>query len=125
MIFRTITELEKQIGQRKPLAYFNTLKMDDYIRAMWHYYGIMIHDSADYNGFVRKNSRFDIYIPKLKEDHHIYSFKESDCDYRCVRVFPDVKRTINLMYHADPDRFRWLYINMWRKDLLEEGDKIE
>lgn len=42
------------------------MKADQYIKDMWHYFGIMIIDKYEYKGFVKKfGGYYEIYIPVL------------------------------------------------------------
>ena len=77
------------------------MKADQYIKDMWHYFGIMIIDKYEYRGFVKKSGGYyEIIIPVL-DCGAIRSFKYEDCKIVRVRTLADVKcyikKTVDLM----------------------------
>lgn len=70
------------------------MKADQYIKDMWHHFGIMIIAQYEYKGFVKKfGGYYEIYIPVL-DCGAIRSFKHEDCKLIKVRTLADVKRYI-------------------------------
>ena len=68
------------------------MKADQYIKDMWHYFGIMIIDKYEYRGFVKKSGGYyEIYIPVL-DCGKIKSFKYEDCKIVQVSTLADVKQ---------------------------------
>ena len=69
------------------------MKADQYIKDMWHYFGIMIEDNYEYSGFVKKHGGYyNIYIPVLDCFGRIRSFKYEDCKIVQVSTLADVKQ---------------------------------
>ena len=97
--------------KNKALTAINRLRLDDYIREMFHTFGISVNDCSSYCGFVRKDSRFEIWFPVL-QDHAIVNFLHKNCRMYMVTTFTDVKRVINAEQRKDPEYFEDLERNM-------------
>ena len=93
------------------LTAINRLRLDDYIREMFNKFGISVNDCSSYCGFVRKDSRFEIWFPVL-QDHTIINFLRKNCRMSMVSTFTDVKRVINAEQRKDPEYFEDLKKNM-------------
>lgn len=90
--------------KNKALTAANRMRLDDYIRTMFHTFGITINDRSNYKGFIRTDSYFEIYIPILV-DHEITNLKLENCRRYTARTFSDVKYFLNAEQKVKPEYF--------------------
>lgn len=97
--------------KNKRLTAINRLRLDDYIREMFNVFGINIADDSGYNGFIRVNSSFTIWLPIL-EDNKIVNWLHENCKEIHEHTFADIKWKINQLQKSDPGYFEALEASM-------------